>query len=300
MIRALLLFGIVGFVGLALIFAEVRWFRRPTLTARLSPYTPGSPAVRPSLTRTAETIGEVIGPLTYNIGARVSGLFGIGERLETRLNRIHSPQSAQEFRLRQAAWVASGFVVGTMIAVATAAAPPIAILTSFGTPALAFLVIEQRLATASTKWQRQIAQELPVVTEQLGMLISAGWSLGSAINRIATRGTGACATDLAIVTKRIRHGLTDVEALQEWAERAEVEALSRLVSILALNRQTSDLGRLISHEGREIRRDAQRELIEIIERRQQQVWIPVTVAALIPGVLLMAVPFIDALRLFGS
>jgi hypothetical protein len=57
---------------------------------------------------------------------------------------------------------------------------------------------------------------------------------------------------------------------------------------------------LITEESRSIRREVQRELIEAVERRNQQVWIPVTVAALVPGVLLMAVPFVEALRLFGG
>ena len=78
-----------------------------------------------------------------------------------------------------------------------------------------------------------------------------------------------------------------------------MEALHRLVSVLVLNREAVDLAHLISEEARAIRRDSQRELIEHIERRNQQVWIPVTVAALIPGVLLMGVPFVDALRLFS-
>ena len=43
-----------------------------------------------------------------------------------------------------------------------------------------------------------------------------------------------------------------------------------------------------------------RELVEAIERRGQQVWIPVTVATLVPGVLLLAVPFVEAMRLFTS
>jgi hypothetical protein len=30
------------------------------------------------------------------------------------------------------------------------------------------------------------------------------------------------------------------------------------------------------------------------------VWIPVTVAALVPGVLFMTIPFVEALRLFGG
>ena len=64
--------------------------------------------------------------------------------------------------------------------------------------------------------------------------------------------------------------------------------------------QAGDLGRLIADEARAIRRDVHRELIETIERRGQQVWIPVTVATLVPGVIFLAVPFIEALRLFSN
>lgn len=39
----------------------------------------------------------------------------------------------------------------------------------------------------------------------------------------------------------------------------------------------------------------QRELIETMERRQQQVWIPVTIATLVPGVIFIGIPFSGAL-----
>ena len=81
---------------------------------------------------------------------------------------------------------------------------------------------------------------------------------------------------------------------------AGVPAVDRLVSVLALNRDTSDLGRLIAEEARAVRRDVQRELIELAERRSQQVWIPVTVATLVPGVIFLSIPFLDALRFFGA
>ena len=132
------------------------------------------------------------------------------------------------------------------------------------------------------------------------MLLGAGYSLGSALSRLAERGTGPCGRDLVRVTGRIRQGLTEVEALREWATLADVEALRRLVSVLSLNRQAGDLGRLIGDEARSIRRDVHRELVETIERRGQQVWIPVTVAALVPGVIFLAVPFVEALRLFSN
>jgi hypothetical protein len=37
-----------------------------------------------------------------------------------------------------------------------------------------------------------------------------------------------------------------------------------------------------------------------MDRRGQQVWVPVTVATLVPGVILLTVPFIQALRLFSG
>ena len=99
--------------------------------------------------------------------------------------------------------------------------------------------------------------------------------------------------------QRVQQGLTEAEALTEWSDLADVEAVGRLVAILALNSETADLGRLISEEARAMRRENQRELIESIEKRTQQVWIPVTAATLVPGLLLMGIPFLDALTLFS-
>jgi tight adherence protein C len=108
------------------------------------------------------------------------------------------------------------------------------------------------------------------------------------------------AQDLDIVLTRLRQGLTEVQALSEWADLADVDALHRLVSVLALNREAADLGSLISDEARSIRREAHRDLLEAIERKDQQVWIPVAIAALIPGTILIAVPFIQAMRAFSN
>jgi hypothetical protein len=79
-----------------------------------------------------------------------------------------------------------------------------------------------------------------------------------------------------------------------------VDALDRLVAVIALNVDASDLGRLVSDEARAIRRDVQRDLVQIMERRGQQVWVPVTVATLVPGVIFLAIPFVEALRLFAG
>jgi tight adherence protein C len=289
------------FAGSTLLLSHVRWFRRRPLAERLSPYVPGGSAVRStSILVSAETFGQVIGPLARAVGEQVARAVGVTEPLAVRLERIGSPLDVTGFRVRQLGWAAVGLVTGTVLAVAAQLSGPVALLLIVSGPLIGFLVVEQRLAVESQAWQRRVFLELPVVAEQLGMLLSAGYSLGAGLGRLANRGKGACSRDLQRVVGRIRQGLSETEALREWAAVADVDGLHRLVGVLALNRQSGDLGRLIGEEARAIRRDVHRELIETIERRGQQVWIPVTIAALVPGVIFLAVPFIDALRLFAN
>ncbi|MGH9131615.1 MAG: type II secretion system F family protein [Acidimicrobiales bacterium] len=301
--------GLVAWLGVTLLLASWRRFSRPTLADRLRPYSPGlqrAPQVPSGLARkrgdpfSVESLRQVLGPVAAGLGARVARIFGVNEELARRLERIHSPLDVTGFRLRQLGWSVGAFGLGALIALV--ATPPLllGLLLVLGAPVLAFLVIEQRLASASASWQRRLVLELPVVSEQLATLLSAGYALGPALARLAERSRGACGADLARVCGRIRHGLSESRALVEWSEVADVEALSRLVPILGLHSEAPDLGRLISEEARSIRRDVQRSLVEIMERRAQQVWIPVTVAALVPGVIFLAIPFTQALRAFAG
>jgi Flp pilus assembly protein TadB len=293
--------GLVLWVGVALVLSELRWFSRLRLADRLRPYTPGgatTAAHRHALS--VDSFRDVVAPLCRGLGERIARALGVSEELAVRLERLHSPLDVTAFRLRQVGWSLAGFGVAALTT-ATLRPPPLAgLIFVLAAPLLAFLVLEQRLASASERWKQRLFLELPVVAEQLAMLLSAGFSLGAALNRLSARGNGQVAHDLARVCGRIRQGLSEIEALREWAVVADVEALTRLVPVLALNREASDLGRLVSEEARAIRRDAHRALIETIERRSQQVWIPVTVAALVPGVLFLVVPFIEALRLFSQ
>ena len=289
------------FAGSTLLLSRIRWFRRRPLIDRLAPYVPGGSTARSTgILLSADTFGQVIGPLARALGERAARAVGVTEALALRLERVGSALDVTAFRVRQLGWAAVGLVIGTALAVITRQAGPVALLLIVTGPLIGFLVVEQRLATESQAWQRRVFLELPVVAEQLGMLLAAGYSLGAALSRLATRGKGACGRDLQRVVGRIRQGLSETDALREWATVADVDALHRLVGVLALNRQSGDLGRLIGDEARAIRRDVHRELIETIERRGQQVWIPVTVAALVPGAIFLAVPFIDALSMFAN
>ena len=302
--RLLALAALCGWVGATLVLSRLRWFARPSMADRLRTYAPAARDGAPvrldgrSAAPGASSLRAVVTPIAVSGGERIARLFGISEALEVRLRRCHSPLTVAGLRTRQLGWSLAAFGACSLAALTFRLPPAVALLFVLGGPLLAFLLVEQQVQQASSRWQRRLFLELPVVTEQLGMLLSAGYSLGAALNRLARRSHGAVGQDLEIVCGRIRQGLSEIEALREWADLAQVDALDRLVAVLALNREAGDLGRLITEEARTIRADAHRRLIETIERRAQQVWIPVTVATLVPGVLFMAVPFIEALQLF--
>jgi tight adherence protein C len=289
-------------LGATLLLSERRWFCRPSVVDRLRPYAPGGMGDRRRRDGplSVETFRDVVKPLSRAFGERVAGVFGVSEDLATRLKRVHSTLDVTAFRLRQMGWTGVGFAAGALVGIVFRPPPVLALLFVLGGPLLAFLIVEQQLASASDGWKRRLVVELPVVAEQLAMLLSAGYSLGAALNRLSARGRGCAARDLTRVCTRIRQGLSEIEALREWEAVADVDALRRLLPVLALNREASDLGRLLSEEARGIRKDLQRRLVETAERRGEQVWIPVTIAALLPGVVFIAVPFLEAMRLFAS
>lgn len=299
--RILVASALVGWVGVTLLLSGLRWFSRAPLAERLRPYAPGAMGQSErSGILSLETFREAVAPLARTVGERLSRLLGVTEDLDVRLRRIHSQLDVTAFRVRQVGLSLAGFGVGALVTLTVRPPLPIALLLVTGGPLLAFLMPEQQVGAASRRWQRRLFLELPVVAEQLAMLLSAGFSLGAALNRIAERGHGCCARDIGRVCARMRQGLSVEQALAEWGTTAQVDALDQLIGVLALNREASDLGRLLSEEARGVRREVQRQLVEQMERKSQQVWIPVTVATLIPGVILMAIPFIQALERFSG
>ncbi len=287
-----------AWLGLTLLFGQLRWFRRRPLVDRVRPYVFGLSV--PTATNDGNALVQLLGPLARDSGAALAKFAGVNEDLATRLERIHSTLDPTEFRLRQLGWATASMSVAVLTVLAISPPPALLVLLLAGAPALTFLVIESQLSKRSNQWKRSLILELPVVSEQLGMLLSAGYSLGAALQRLSRRSSGAVAQDLRRVMTRITHGIDENSALREWASTADVPAVGRLVGVLALNRDASDLGHLITQEARAVRAEVHRDLVETIEKRAQQVWIPVTVATLVPGLLFLAVPFTEALRLFTS
>ncbi len=287
-----MLCGLAVWAGAVLVLADTRWAQRAPLSRRLATFHGGRPSDdEPTPTRRiAEWAGAV--------GTRVTRLLGVDDDLAIRLEHVHSEADPSGVRLQQVGWTIAGLAAGIVLAALASPPPALGIVVVLGPAALGFLLVEHRITAASDRWKRRVADELPVVTEQLAMLLGGlrGRPGGGSHRRA---GQGACALDFRRVTARTSQGLSTNDALREWAVLVDVPSAGRLVSVLALDREASDLGGLIAEEAEAMRRDAHRSLIEVVERRNQQVWIPVTIAALVPGAILLAIPFMAAMQLFA-
>ena len=280
--------------GFVAVLSTLPWFRRRSMATRLAPYLPRS-AGAGITTRRDIGIHETLEPILTWSGNKLSSVLGVITDLETRLQRAGRPIDPYRFRLQQTLWALGALATAVMAWLAFDLPGLVSMFTIIGLPILALLWSEQSLSHAIESRQRQLVDELPVTIEQLGMLVCAGFSLTSAMSHIAVRGNGVVASDLQMVINDIRRGTPQSTAFESWAKLSGSPAVERLVAVLALNSEAADLGSLISSEARAIRAEAHRDLLEMIERRAQLVWIPVTVATLVPGLIFLAVPFYSAM-----
>lgn len=286
--------AVLFFAGSVLVLERIRPLRRSGLGARVRPYVAPTTSGNRRLPGGA-AVTAVMAPLAEVFGNLLANAMGIHTPLDARLARAGREQTPGEFRLSQltGALAALG---ATSVAVLLVGPPaPVSIVLLLGAPVLVALLAERRLETEASARAEIVSLELPVVAEQLGILLGSGLSLGAALDRIARRSDGLVATELANVVREVRRGRTETEALRDWARLADSQGVDRLVSVLSLHRDASDLGALISTEARAIRDASHRALVETIEKRAQLVWVPVTVATLVPGLILIGVPFVRAM-----
>ena len=274
--------------GAMLILSEVRWFRRVPLARRLEP--PLRPHRRPLRSRLTSAT------MAAEIGGRLATAFGLDQELGTRLERLGRRQSEAQFRTRQFTMSTAALLVSFAVSMWIGAALIAAVLIGVTIAVAMFLLPEHLLSQAVALRGAELTEELPTVTEQIAMLLASGMSLTNALQTTGQRGRGVCPSDLRRVSARVDHGATVETALEEWAEAAGSADVRRLVGVLTLHEDAADIAALVSDEARSARSAAHRRLIERIERRNEQVWIPVTVAALVPGAILLSIPFSDTLQ----
>ena len=105
----------------------------------------------------------MIAPLSRTIGERVSKLFGVGEELALRLERIHSELDVSAFRVRQVGWSVAAFGFGALVSLAAGFPPLLALLFVLGAPEavldLAFHTTRAQLPTAQLVYNDYMSWE---------------------------------------------------------------------------------------------------------------------------------------------
>ena len=234
-----------------------------------------------------------------SLAQRVAMLTNADDHLAERLREAGMARSPAEFRFRQVGAAAAGLAATVVVLYIIGVSPLLALVAAVAVAAVTIGALEHRLTALGTSRRTQITEELPIVAEQIGMLLASGLSLTGALDAAAKRGQGLCAEGLERVGARVAGGAPVELALAEWADHAGSAEIRRFVGVLTLHEDASDVATMVSEEARSSRMEAHRRLIAHIERRSEQVWIPVTVAALVPGSILLAIPFSDALRDFA-
>ncbi|WP_419931801.1 type II secretion system F family protein [Candidatus Poriferisodalis sp.] len=234
------------------------------------------------------------------LAQRIATLADADAELAARLSHAGVSQSPFGFRVRQLGGVVAGLAASGVALTAAGVKPVLALAGAFAVAAAVYGACAHGLERSIASRRAQIVEELPIVAEQIGMLLASGMSLSSALDAAARRGHGICAEGLERVGARVAGGTTVEVALAEWADDAGSAEIHRFVGVLTLHEDTTDVAALVSDEARTARMEAHRRLIAHIERRSEQVWIPVTVAALVPGCVLLAIPFSDALSGYAA
>lgn len=292
-LRMFMLAAVVFFGGVALVLSQLRWFKRPSLVERLTPF-----VVTNTASQTTSNIGNAFLPDFEALAGKLAAALGIKTSVALRLARAKETRGVGEFRSKQLIHVLIAFASSLVLMSLLRPSAVVMVLFALGIPFLVFLISEQRLTAKAERNTRTILDELPTFSEQLAMLLDAGYSLGAAINRIATRRAGLIGADMVGVHERTQLGVSVTQAFHEWADVYDIAELNRLAAVLQVGSDAGDLGRLVSDEASQIRRELHRRHLQVIEKQSQQVWIPVTVATLIPGVILLIIPFLAALDLF--
>ncbi|MDA8209468.1 MAG: hypothetical protein M0Z92_10780, partial [Actinomycetota bacterium] len=100
----------------------------------------------------------------------------------------------------------------------------------------------------------------------------------------------------AMISNGVRSGMSAAEAAAEAARRWPGPAMGRLATLLEGGAGGADMVKAARSAAAGLRAEAHRAALASMEKDSQKIWIPITMAALVPGVVMIFVPFVAVLR----
>ncbi len=150
-------------------------------------------------------------------------------------------------------------------------------------PAIAYIVPDYWLNTQVKKRKDTIRKELPHYVNAIAIMCEAGLNLLPAIKEVTKRKNGVLSVELEFTLHKITVGLSQADALEEMADRCQVDELSRFVAVInqATERGASGVTLLL--------RDQAKETWEYRKKKAQQLGAEASMKLFFP-LLLLAFP----------
>ncbi|HYO86301.1 MAG TPA: type II secretion system F family protein [Dermatophilaceae bacterium] len=288
--------GLVGSLGLVLIWSGLPRRRGLTLESRLEPYLRDMRGPSRLLAAGGRAPGRVGGRVAATIdvlGRSIGALLGDADSVERRQRRAGRPQDVPGFRASQVLWGAAGLGLGMATGsllwaqgrLAAWSAAFVAVLVA----AIGALAADQRLTREVTRREVRLLTEFPTTAELLALSVSAGEGAVAALERICRLSRGELAAELSDCLARARAGASLPAALQGLADGTEVVALRRFVDglVTALDRGTP-LAEVLRAQAQDAREEGRRALMRTGGRREIAMMVPV-VFLILPVTILFAV-----------
>jgi len=134
-----------------------------------------------------------------------------------------------------------------------------------------------------------LSEELPGALDLIGLCLSAGMSVPTALERIATSGVGELADECRIIVTEISLGVSVSDALQSSDARVAHEGWSRLIDhVLTARQYGTPLTEIIRALADDEQQAAGRRLLEAASAKETLMMFPL-VFAILPVTVVMAV-----------
>ena len=291
-----IVFALLLAAGLGLILSSVLNTRSVSFADRVASQLRGE-TLRESLLREQErrepslmeALSAFCAPLLRSLSSSLSGSSLSDSSVQERLRRAGSSQSVSAFRAEQLLWALAGVTVMSALTVIGVVQERFSILVALVLVLVSglsgFLARDWWLGEAVTKREKQLVAEFPAL---------------AALERICLTSRGELAREFSEILAQTRTGVSLLSALQEFAERTRVPALSRFVEgiAVAIERGTP-LADVLRAQAQDVRDNAKRELMETAGKKEIAMLAPVVffilpltvIFAVFPGLSLMRLNF---------
>jgi tight adherence protein C len=303
---ALLTGSLLG-LGLWLTVSALPRVGRPRLTTRLAPYLSDVSAeardmMRPRGHDPTPVVIALVAPAVRTLSRALEHAVGGADLLAIRLRQSGSGHTVSRHRSRQLFGAALGAALGAMAGLLAGGearvAAPIGLVGAIAAGAAGIVAADALLARAAKRRVARMAAELPTVVEFLSLSVSAGESIGDAIRRVSSTGSGHLAAEFDRVVSRVGAGQPLPRSLAQMRDDLAMPAVSRLIDqILAALDRGTPLAEVLRAHALDAREGARQRLLEAAGAREIAMLVPL-VFLILPVTILFALwPGLMVLRL---